>query len=295
MATGMNSGVLRRRGRLKAVAAGFEGPPRGETVSVGDLSIHYRSHGRPDGDTVVFVHGSGPGASGHSNFKKNVDAFATAGHRVIVPDLPGFGYSSKPTDRDYTTAFFSEHLVGLLDALAIPNFALIGNSLGGAISIRAALDHPDRVTGLILMAPGGIEELETYLAMPAMAKMISNFVDGALDRDGLRRVLETLVYDPVHVTDALVDERWAILQQQPPEVLSRMIIPNMEAELSEIRCPVLSFWGADDEMLPASGGRKITRACRPSRHVEIAGCGHWVMVEHARLFNAACLDFLAND
>lgn len=277
------------------MATEFQGPPRGETVPVGDLNIHYRSHGSAGGDAVVFVHGSGPGASGHSNFKKNVDAFAGAGYRVIVPDLPGFGYSSKPTDRDYTTTFFSSHLVGLMDALDIRSFALIGNSLGGAIGIRAALDNPDRVTKLILMAPGGIEELETYLAMPAMAKMIGNFVDGALDRDGLRRVLETLVYDPVHVTDALVDERWAILGEQPPEVLSRMVIPNMESELGGIRCPVLSFWGVDDEMLPASGGLKITRACRPSRHIEIAECGHWVMVEHTRLFNAACLDFLAND
>ena len=270
-------------------------PPRGETVTVGGLDIHFRSHGPADGEVVVFVHGSGPGASGHSNFRKNVHAFAEAGHRVVVPDLPGFGYSSKPTDRDYTTAFFSSHLVGLLDALEVRTFALIGNSLGGAISIRTALDCPGRVTKLILMAPGGIEELETYLAMPAMARMIANFVDGALDRDGLRRVLETLVYDPVHVTDELVDERWAILQEQPPEVLSRMVIPNMESELGGIRCPVLSFWGVDDEMLPASGGLKITRACRPSRHIEIAGCGHWVMVEHTRLFNAACLDFLAND
>ena len=277
------------------MATELAGPPRGESVTVGDIEVHYRSHGPLDGDAVVFVHGSGPGASGHSNFKKNLDAFVAAGHRVIVPDLPGFGYSSKPTDRDYTTEFFSTHLVGLIDALGIDKFALIGNSLGGAISIRVALDHPDRVSKLILMAPGGIEELQTYLAMPAMAKMINNFVGGKLDRDGLRRVLETLVYDPVHVTDELVDERMTILQDQPPEVLGRMKIPNMERELHQIQCPVLSFWGVDDELLPASGGLKITRACKPSRHIEIAECGHWVMVEHTRMFNAACLDFLAND
>ena len=277
------------------VALQPKGPPRGATVAVGDLNIHYRGYGQADGDVVVFVHGSGPGASGYSNFKKNTDAFAAAGYRVVVPDLPGFGYSSKPTDRDYTTAFFATHLVGLLDALGVGTFALIGNSLGGAIGIRVALDYPGRVSKLVLMAPGGIEELETYLAMPAMARMISNFVDGALDRDGLRLVLETLVFDPVHVTDALVDERWAILQEQPPEVLRRMIIPNMEQELGRIQCPVLSFWGVDDEMLPASGGLKITRACKPSRHIELAECGHWVMVEHTRFYNAACLDFLAND
>ena len=74
----------------------------------------------------------------------------------------------------------------------------------------------------------------------------------------MRRVLETLVYDPAHVTDELVDERWAILQEQPPEVLSRMIIPNMESELGGIRCPVLSFWGA--------GRRNAARQRRPQDH-----------------------------
>ena len=273
----------------------LKGPPHGQTCRVGDLDVHYHDHGPQAGEAVVFVHGSGPGASGHSNFKKNIGAFTGAGMRVIVPDLPGFGYSSKPTDHDYTTVFFASHLVGLLNAISVERFALIGNSLGGAVSIRVALDHPQRVTKLILMAPGGIEELETYLAMPAMAKMIKNFVGGQLDREGMRKVLQTLVYDPAHVTEELIDERFAILESQPPEVLGRMKVPNMEAELSQIQCPVLSFWGVDDELLPASGGLKITRACRPSRHVELAECGHWVMVEHTRVFNAACLDFLAHD
>ncbi len=280
------------------MSTGEGAPPRGEKVRVGNLELHYHDYeavGDGGGAVVMFVHGSGPGASGYSNFKLNVPTFVDAGYRVVVPDLPGFGYSSKPTDIDYTTDFFVEHLVGLLDALRVDRCTLIGNSLGGAISIRAALDHPARIDKLVLMAPGGVEELETYMAMPAMARMIENFVGGALDRDGLRRVLETLVFDPLHVTDELVDERYAILQQQPPEVLSRMIIPNMESELANIKCPVLGFWGVDDELLPASGGQKISRGCRPSRLIEVADCGHWVMVEHRRMFDATCLDFLAND
>lgn len=273
----------------------FKNPPCAQMTTVGALNVHHASHGPPHGDSLVFVHGSGPGASGHSNFKKNILAFAKAGYRVLVPDLPGFGYSSKPTDQDYTTEFFATHLVGLLNALGIRRFALIGNSLGGAVSIRVALDHPERVFKLILMAPGGIEDLETYLAMPAMTTMINHFVDGTLDRNGLRRVLETLVYDRRHVTDELVDERMVVLRKQPAEVLGRMKVPNMESELPRIACPVLSFWGVNDALLPASGGLKITRACRPSRHIELAECGHWVMVEHTRVFNAASLDFLEHD
>jgi 4,5:9,10-diseco-3-hydroxy-5,9,17-trioxoandrosta-1(10),2-diene-4-oate hydrolase len=278
------------------MADSANGPPQAKFQQVGDIRMHYHDLMPEDAiGTVVFVHGSGPGASGYSNFKKNMEAFRDAGYRVIVPDLPGFGYSSKPTDRDYTSAFFAACLTGLLTAINVDEFSLIGNSLGGAISIRVALDHPDSVSKLVLMAPGGIEDLDRYMAMPAMAKMISNFVGGQLDQQGLRRVMETLVFDPSHVTDELVNERWAILQDQPPEVLSRMIIPNMEADLGSLQCPVLSFWGVDDELLPASGGQKITRACGRSRHIELSQCGHWVMVEHTRLFNTSCLDFLAND
>ncbi len=245
------------------------GPPQAYFQQVGDIRMHYHDLMPDDAiGTVVFVHGSGPGASGYSNFKKNMEVFRDAGYRVIVPDLPGFGYSSKPTDRDYTSDFFAGCLTGLLTAIEAKDYTLVGNSLGGAISIRVALDQPDSVSKLVLMAPGGIEELETYMAMPAMAKMISNFVGGQLDRPGLRRVMETLVFDPSHVTDELVNERWAILQDQPPEVLSRMVIPNMEPELASLKCPVLSFWGVDDELLPASGGQKITRACNRSRQIE---------------------------
>ena len=277
------------------------GPPRGETVESAGLTLHYHDYRAPggkaaggNGRTVVFVHGSGPGASGYSNFKLNAPVLAEAGYRVIVPDLPGFGYSSKPTGIDYTTDFFVTHLVGLLDAIGVERCALVGNSLGGGVAIRTALDHPERVVKLVLMAPGGIEELDTYMAMPAMARMIANFTSGALDRSGLRQILQTLVFDPAVVTDALVDERYAIAQTQPPEVLARMRIPNMEAELGRIACPVLAFWGMDDEMLPPGGGHKILKASRPSRLIEVADCGHWVMVEHARMFNAACLDFLDN-
>lgn len=268
------------------------GPPKGETARLGDLALHYLSFGPASGEVLVFIHGSGPGAGGFSNFKRNISAFADQGYRVLVPDLPGFGHSSKPTDRDYTTKFFSDSLVGLLDLLQVGTCSLIGNSLGGAVAIRLALDHPLLVSKLVLMAPGGLEELETYLAMPAMAAMIDNFVEGGLDRKGLKRVLETLVYDPKQVTDELVDERWAVLQRQPPEVLSRMSIPNMTAELPRLRCPVLAFWGANDELVPPSGGAKLLASCRPCRLLELAACGHWVMLEHTRVFNSTCLDFL---
>lgn len=267
-------------------------PPRGDTVRVGEFDIHYLSRG--EGPAVVLLHGSGPGASAYSNFKQNIDTIVDSGHRAILVDMIGFGYSSKPTDRDYTTELFASTVKGALDAIGVESCSLLGNSLGGAICIRLALDYPDFVTSLIMMAPGGIEERETYFAMPGIAKMVSTFVAGELDREGLRKLLQMLVYDNNHVTDELVDERFAILQQQPKEVLSRMVIPSMADELKNLGCPIIGFWGQNDEFNPVSGANKFLEQCSDCRFTTVTDCGHWVMLEHARMFNAQLGDFLRN-
>ncbi|MDH3371910.1 MAG: alpha/beta fold hydrolase [Gammaproteobacteria bacterium] len=267
-------------------------PPRGEVVAAGDQEIHFLTYG--EGPAVVLLHGSGPGASGYSNFKQNIDAIVSAGCRAIVMDMVGFGYSSKPVDRDYTTEFFASTVKAALEAIGVERAALFGNSLGGAICIRLALDHPDFVTSLIMMAPGGIEERETYFAMPGISKMVSSFVSGELDRDGLRKILEMLVFDSRNVSDELVDERYAILQNQPREVLSRMVIPSMEDSLQDIRCPIVGFWGQNDEFNPVSGAQKFLERCSDCRFTIVTDCGHWVMLEHQRMFNAQLHDFLTH-
>ena len=90
------------------------------------------------------------------------------GFRVILPDLPGYGFSSKPDNEIYSLQFFNKKIIELIDALKIEEFSLLGNSLGGALSIGLGLDHPTRVKKLILMAPGGIEDFEVYNSMPGI-------------------------------------------------------------------------------------------------------------------------------
>jgi len=128
-------------------------PPRGDIINVGDHDIHVLSFGA--GPAVVFLHGSGPGASAYSNFKQNIDTVVDAGHRAVLIDMIGFGYSSKPNDCDYTTALFADTTKAVIDKLGITSCTLLGNSLGGAICIRLALDYPELVTRLVMMAPGG--------------------------------------------------------------------------------------------------------------------------------------------
>ncbi|MDS0795034.1 alpha/beta fold hydrolase [Burkholderia pseudomultivorans] len=267
-------------------------PPDGIFTDVpGGLRLHHFEAGA--GRPVVFIHGSGPGASGFSNFKHNYPAFAAAGHRAIVVDLPGYGQSSKPSDVAYTLDFFVGALYAQLTALGVGPAVLLGNSLGGAIALKYALDHPDAVDALIMMAPGGVEDRDTYFRMEGIQRMVKLFTHREMNDDTMRELLTLLVHDPAIVTDALVAERMKVCVEQPTEVLSTMSVPNLTDALGELRCPVLGFWGTDDRFNPVGGAMKFVERCRDARVVLMNRCGHWVMVEHAAYFNRECIDFLA--
>jgi 4,5:9,10-diseco-3-hydroxy-5,9,17-trioxoandrosta-1(10),2-diene-4-oate hydrolase len=263
-----------------------------QAVLASGLTMHYHDAGSGD-ETIVFLHGSGPGASGFSNFKHNYPVFAEHGYRVVVPDLPGYGLSSKPDDAEYVLDFFVAALHEFLQEIGVTCCALVGNSLGGAIAIKYALDYPQEISKLVLMAPGGVEERETYLRMEGIQKMLSLFTGSQLNAVTMRELMSLLVFDPSHITDALIGERLGICDTQPVAVLSTMRVPNLTERLGEIACPVLGFWGTEDRFNPVEGVMKLMQHCRDARFLLINRCGHWVMVEHRDTFNRICLDFLS--
>ena len=266
--------------------------PRGKVADIGEgLHIHYHELG--SGHPVVFVHGSGPGASGWSNFKQNFPYFAEQGFRAIVPDTLGFGYSSQPADRDFDMPFVTMGLVKLLESLEVERATLVGNSHGGALAIQFALNHPDRVDRLVLMAPGGLEERETYMKMKGIRSMLKAvFGDEPISRESMRKVFELQLFDPTQVTEQVIEERFQIAETQPKRVLSSLRVPHLAPRLGELRCPVFGWWGMDDQFCPVSGATKIATACNDARVMLLANCGHWVMVEHSDLFNRLTVDFL---
>ena len=255
------------------------------------LTLHYLEAG--SGPTVIWLHGSGPGASGFSNFKGNYPLFAEAGYRNIVLDLPGFGRSDKPDDVNYDLDFFVSSLHGFLDKVGIDRCTLLGNSLGGAIALGATLAYPERVEKLILMAPGGVEERATYFQMPGIQRMVEVFAQGPMGVEQMRHVMTLQLYDPTQLDEALLRERAAVAVTQPANLFSTMMVPNMTERLGEIRVPILGFWGSNDLFNPPVGAFKVLDNAPNARFVMLNRCGHWVQVEHEALFNRECIAFLS--
>lgn len=266
--------------------------PEGHYQDIGDgLRMHYHDLGR--GAPLVFLHGSGPGASGWSNFKHNAPYFAERGHRVLLVDNLGFGYSSKP-DVDYSMELVVGGVQRLLDRLGVDRCAVVGNSHGGAVAMQLALNQPARVSKLVLMAPGGLEERETYMKMAGIRTMMKIFLgpDG-VTRDTMRQVFGLQLFDPTQLDDQTLDERVAIAAEQPKRVLSSLSVPHLAPRLGELTCPVLGWWGMNDQFCPPTGATTLARECKDARVTLLSRCGHWVMVERPTLFNRATGDFLA--
>lgn len=245
-----------------------------------------------EGPALVFIHGSGPGASGQSNFKQNIETFIGAGYRVLLPDMIGYGDSSKPEGIDYPLQLFTDTLYEALQQAGVGKGSLVGNSLGGGVAIQMALDHPGFAEKLVLMAPGCIQEQATYFKMPGISKMASDFGSPNFSIEDQRRLVTNLVYDASSITDALVAERYAVARTQPKDVLVRMRTPNLGPRLGELTMPILGFWGLNDEFCPESGARLFLEACPDVRFMTFNRVGHWVQVERANEFNRYTLDFL---
>ena len=269
--------------------------PKGKFAACANgYRMHYLDVG--EGPVVVFLHGSGPGASGHSNFQGNYPYLVERGFRCIVADHIGYGFSDKPADVEYPLSFFTECIRQMLAVAGVSSCSLLGNSLGGAIALQFALDYPQMTERLVLMAPGGLNAREEYFEMPGMQKMAQVFSSGQAVTPAAMKELfaSSLMHDPRYATDALIAERTEIMQLMNAQVMATMQVPDLTARLHEIKAPVLGFWGMNERMMPDSGIMKLAKNTPDIRLVLVSNCGHWVMVEHQDMFNRVTHDFLVN-
>jgi 2-hydroxy-6-oxonona-2,4-dienedioate hydrolase/4,5:9,10-diseco-3-hydroxy-5,9,17-trioxoandrosta-1(10),2-diene-4-oate hydrolase len=268
------------------------------SIVVDGRRVHYHEAG--SGPPVLLLHGGGPGASGWSNFNRNLGVLATR-FRTIVPDAPGFGRSEW---RDLSAGLFTtmaDALRGLLDALDIRRAHLVGNSMGGGAAIRFAMQEPARVGKLVLMAPGGL--LAPFGVMPSEGlKVLFNFYAQQPTAERLMSFLSCMVFDSKSLTPELVAER--LQSAADPAVLAnppfRPGAPPPVEELwrdprfAQLQHEIMFVWGRDDRTLPLDCAFTALKQLPNSQLHVFSRCGHWVQWERPAAFNRLVMDFLGD-
>ncbi|HPX37494.1 MAG TPA: alpha/beta fold hydrolase [Mycobacterium sp.] len=272
------------------------------TITVGSSEIFVTDTGGRD-PAVVLLHGGGPGASGVSNYSRNIEALA-ANHRVIVPDMPGYGRSAKFLDHSDPFGYLASAIRGLLDEMGIATAHLVGNSLGGAAALRLAMDTPHRVGKLVLMGPGGIGTTRT-LPTAGLKSLLSYYGGEGPSRDKLATFIRTyLVYDGADIPDELIDLRYRasvdpqVMANPPlqrPSGLSTLLRMDLtrDKRLKRLPTPTLILWGRDDKVNRPSGGPLLLNLMRNAELVMTSRTGHWMQWERAELFNQLVTEFLS--
>jgi len=256
-----------------------------------------------EGPPLLMLHGGGPGATGASNFVRNIPALVEH-FRVIVPDMPGYGRSTKGIDRTDPFGALAGAMLGLLDALKVEQAHILGNSLGGACALRLALERPERVDRLVLLGPGGIET--TRQPPTDGLKYLLDYYSGeGPTREKLATFLRKyLVFDGSTITDAVIDERFAAsidpeTVANPPLVRPKNLTDahaldlTRDGRLATLRNPTLVLWGVEDRVNCPSGAHSLQKRMPNCDLYLFSRTGHWVQWERAAEFNAATIAFLS--
>lgn len=270
--------------------------PVGQFIQVRDtLRLHYHEVGQASDErpTLVFLHGSGPGASGYSNFHRNFRFFAELGYHVLVPDYLGYGLSDKPNDIQYTSTLHVQVLQELLHKKQVRRAVLVGNSLGGAIAFQYALAYPDQIARLVVMGPGGVEDPALWAgSMSGLVAMGAVIQGRKTDRESFRQLLHHIVASPQTITEEVIDSRLPVWVEQPIEVFSTMKVEVFAERLAELTMPVLCLWGARDNFLPMRHALVVAGLVKDVRVVISSRSGHWFMLEEPDYFNREVQFFL---
>lgn len=265
-----------------------------------DMRLHYHEAGVGHEQTVVLLHGGGPGASSWSNFGRNIAVLAAHFH-VLAVDQPGYGLSDKHTEHEQYNRYSATALLNLFDYLGIERAPLVGNSLGGGTAVRFALDNPKRAGRLVLMGPGGLS-VNLFAPDPTEGvKLLGRFAANPT-RENIEKFLRIMVFDQSLITPELVEERFQIASTPESLAATRAMgksfagadfeLGMMWRDVFKLRQPTLLIWGREDRVNPLDGALvALKQIPRVQLHV-FGQCGHWAQLEKFDEFNKLTVDFL---
>ena len=265
--------------RPVAELAGRWAKPPSQFVEVAGMLVHLRDEGPPDDpEPIVLLHGT---SSSLHTWDGWVSALKTH-RRVIRFDLPGFGLTGPTPDGNYHIDNYVRVVLAVLDRLGVQHCVLAGNSLGGYVAWATALDHPERVSRLILVDASGYPYASTSVPLAfrlARLPVLGPLLTPLLPRAVVEKSLKNVYGDPSRVTPELVDRyfdlntrtgnRQALIarfQQTQPGALA--------GRVHELKLPTLILWGGRDRLIPPALGQRFHADIAGSQLVVFADLGH---------------------
>ncbi|WP_328927512.1 alpha/beta hydrolase [Streptomyces sp. NBC_00190] len=276
-----------------------------------ELAVRVRPPVRTDLPPALFVHGLGGSSQNWSDLMTRL-ADTVDGEAL---DLPGFGWSPPPADRDYSVTAFARVVIRHLDAAGSGPVHLIGNSLGGAVSTRVAAVRPDLVRTLTLVSPA-LPELRVQraavptalLAVPGMGAMLGRLAQGLTAEQRTRGVTELCYGDPARVTpegfrDAVEEmERrmalpyfWESLSRSSRGIVDAYTLGGQHGlwrQAQRVLAPTLLVYGGRDQLVSYRMAHKAAAAFRGSRLLCLPEAGHVAMMEYPEVVAAAFRELL---
>ena len=273
-------------------------PEIGKTIEVAGVKTNYHEAG--SGPPVILIHGSGPGVSAWANWQFAIPYLAEQLH-VFAYDQLGFGYTDPTPDQVYTLERWTNHLLNFMQAVGIKRAHLVGNSMGAAVALAAAVTHPEVTDRLVLMGPMGVrfslKKGEGLDAVWGYTPSVAN----------MRRLIDIFAYNPQRFpTDQLAEMRYeASVRPGAQEAFSSMFpeprqkqvdaLAAYEDRLSEIRNPALIVHGREDRVIPLETGLKLLQVLDNAQLHVFGHCGHWTQLEPRDQFNRLVRDFLTEE
>jgi abhydrolase domain-containing protein 6 len=272
------------------------GGVRVRVVDVGGVRWPYLEGGNPNGPPLVLVHGYG----GDKDNWVFLAPHLKAEYRLIFPDMPGFGENIRDPARDYDMKMQSARLRDFLDALGLATCHLGGNSMGGCIALRFAIDFPGRLSSLTLFNNAGVlgtkdsELQQLFDADPTRNPLVP------CNADDFDRLMAFIAVKPRPIPGqfkkilyADFDRNRALLDKIFFGMANELLDSPYNGELGQVRAPTLIIWGRQDRLIHVSCAEVQHAAIADSEIAIFDHLGHVPMVEDPAACAAVQRPFLA--
>lgn len=270
-------------------------PEIGQRVKAHGIDTNFHDMGQ--GSPILMIHGSGPGVSAWANWRLVMPALAQH-HRVLAPDMVGFGYTERPVDQRYQMNEWVDHALGFMDAMGIEKAHLVGNSFGGGLALALAIRYPQRVNRLVLMGSVGVPFTLTP-GLDAVWGYEPSF-------ENMRRIMDLFAYDKGLVNDDLAQLRF-VASTQPGfhESYSKMFpsprqrwvdaLCSKEQDIKSLPHETLIVHGREDRIIPPENALLLSQWITKSQLHIFGQCGHWTQIEHAQRFANLLINFFQEE